>query len=208
MSTYGDMKARIADELSRTDLSSQIASEIQSAIFYYQDDRFYFDQRRDVTFNTVASQEFYSNSDITNFNLLIDLDAVTVTVNGNRFNVKPWPYPDLEMISVTTTTLGEPNYYAIYAQQMRLYPIPQQVYSVRLSGVFSLAAPVLDADSNAWTNDAEELIRARAKKKINLNYIKDTEQATIDQTSETEAYNGLINRTAKYLSTGQIVGSL
>lgn len=208
MSTYGDMKARIADELSRTDLSSQIASEIQSAIFYYQDDRFYFDQRRDVTFNTVASQEFYSNSDITNFNLLIDLDAVTVTVNGNRFNVKPWPYPDLEMISVTTTTLGEPNYYAIYAQQMRLYPIPQQVYSVRLSGVFSLAAPILDADSNAWTNDAEELIRARAKKKINLNYIKDTEQATIDQTSETEAYNGLINRTAKYLSTGQIVGSL
>lgn len=208
MATYGDMKARIADELSRTDLSSQIASEIQSAIFYYQDDRFYFDQRRDVTFNTVASQEFYSSSDITNFNLLIDLDAVTVTVNGNRFNVKPWPYPDLEMISVTTTTQGEPNYYAIYAQQMRLYPIPQQVYSIRLSGVFSLAAPILDADSNAWTNDAEELIRARAKKKINLNYIKDTEQATIDQTSETEAYNGLINRTAKYLSTGQIVGSL
>lgn len=208
MATYGDMKARIADELSRTDLSAQIASEIQSAIFYYQDDRFYFDQRRDVTFNTVTGQEFYTSTDITNFNLLIDLDAVTVTVNGNRFNVKPWPYPDLEMISVTTTTQGEPNYYAIYAQQMRLYPIPQQVYSIRLSGVFSLAAPVLDADSNAWTNDAEELIRARAKKKVNLNYIKDTEQATIDQTSETEAYNGLINRTAKYLSTGQLVGSL
>jgi hypothetical protein len=208
MSTYQNLQDRIADELKRADLTSQIALEIQSAIAYYQGTRFYFNERRDVTFNTVASQEFYTSSDIANLTLIQEFDAVTVTVNGNRFHVRHFPYQELEISSVTTTTLGEPNYYSFYAQQLRLYPIPQQVYAVRISGLFQVAAPSAGSDSNAWTNDAEELIRASAKKRVCLNYLLDTDQAAIYKGIETDILRNLEDVTVQMTASSRLVGSL
>lgn len=208
MATYQDMVTRIGDELARSDLSSQIQNEIQSAIVFYQDERFYFSEFRNTTWNTVIGQEFYSSTDIPNLALMLKLDAVTITVNQDRFKVRPWPYPNLEQMSVTTTTQGQPGYYAIYAQQIRLYPIPQQVYPMLFSGLFAVAAPVLLSDSNAWTNDAEELIRSRAKKNVCINIIKDAANAATANAQEQEAYDNLLILTSKKTASGQLMGSL
>jgi len=208
MANYQDMITRIADELSRSDLTTQIQNEIQSAIAYYQNERFYFNERRDVTWNTVIGQEFYTSTDIPDLSLLTQMDAMTITVNQDRFKVRPWPYPNLEQMSVTTTTQGQPGYYSIYAQQIRLYPIPQMVYPMRLSGLFVVAAPVNMSDSNVWTNDAEELIRARAKKNVCINIIKDAANAATAQAQETEAYRNIVIRTSQFTASGQFMGSL
>lgn len=59
MATYGDMQARIADELARTDLAAEIQNEIQTAISYYENERFWFNEGQ-WTFNTVNAQELYA----------------------------------------------------------------------------------------------------------------------------------------------------
>ena len=60
------MKARIADELGqRTDLTSQISFAISDAISFYNNERFIFNESRDITFSTVPAQEFYGAADNT-----------------------------------------------------------------------------------------------------------------------------------------------
>src|SRR5689334_5061353 len=60
--TVGDLaalKARIARDLNRTDLTTQIADEISSAIAYYRSHRFEFNEIQ-ATFSTVAFQDEYA----------------------------------------------------------------------------------------------------------------------------------------------------
>ena len=49
------MKARIADEFARDDLTEQIALAIVDAIKFYKDQRFEFNESRDITFATAPS---------------------------------------------------------------------------------------------------------------------------------------------------------
>jgi len=64
MTTLTLLKAEIADDLDRTDLTSAIASEITRAITYYQDTRFYFNETRDCVIATAADQRLYADEDV------------------------------------------------------------------------------------------------------------------------------------------------
>ena len=59
MATQGDMKTRIAQELRRDDLTTEIANAISSAITFYQYDRF-------PTFNTSTLQAAPASDSETN----------------------------------------------------------------------------------------------------------------------------------------------
>ena len=83
MSTFGNMMDRIADELDRTDLTSQIQKAIQTAIDRYERKRFWFNEARSITFNTVDGQEFYTSSDNSAIPNLLQIDVVRLTVSGS-----------------------------------------------------------------------------------------------------------------------------
>ena len=55
MATYGDIKTRVAGNLVRTDLGTEIGQAINDAINEYASTRFWFNETRSVTFNTVPS---------------------------------------------------------------------------------------------------------------------------------------------------------
>ena len=63
MTTLATLKSRIADDISRSDLTTQIANSITDAITYYQNRRFFFNETRSETFDTVAAQSLYRSSD-------------------------------------------------------------------------------------------------------------------------------------------------
>ena len=56
MSTFGALKTRIADELNRSDLTSQIASAVPRAIEYYARERFDFNEGRSTASTVVDNQ--------------------------------------------------------------------------------------------------------------------------------------------------------
>ena len=179
MSTYGDMQNRIADELgARSDLTSQIQLAIQTAIAKWERERFYFNEVRTANaFSTVKGQEFYGASDYAPLGTLAHIDKLSILISGNRFALTPRTAQYLEDVSVNSAVQGQPADYAYYGLQLRLYPIPDNAYPINILGTTRLAAISNPNDSNAWTNDAEALIRCEAKMDLYENTLQAPELA-------------------------------
>lgn len=207
MTTYATMRTRIQDELVNEGAltAAQVNNAIQSAIAHYQRERFYFNESRAQTFSTVASQEFYGSSDNTNIPNLSKIDRLTITVNGSRYELVERSWDWIDEMSVTTTSTGQPTDYCFYAQQIRLYPLPDAVYTVRISGLIRLTTLSGDTDTNAWMTDGEELIRARAKWDIGTNIFQDIDVATAAAGMEARAKSALKSETTRRLKS-QIKG--
>lgn len=164
MTTKAVMKTRIADELTRADLSQQIGYAIDDAIAAYQTERFYFNESRAITFSTVASQEFYTSADNAAIPDIMAIDSIGLVLGSTFDLLRRATNIELEELSDNGAASGQPFAYSFYEQQLRLYPVPSGVWTVRVSGHIKLSAPTSDDETgNAWMTDAERLIRSRAK---------------------------------------------
>jgi len=161
MTTYVTLRTRINDELDESLSDATVNAAIQTAIKFYERKRFWFNEKTG-TFATVGDQEYYgslANSDIPN---LVTIDSMVVTESSYK---SPMYSATMEMIDACQngSVTGLPKHFAYFNSQIRLYPIPDQVYTVTMAYQYRLTALSADADSNSWTTDAEALIRARAK---------------------------------------------
>lgn len=190
MATYADMRARIADELANDGdiTSAQINNAIQSAIRNYEAEGFWFNQKV-ATFSTVSGQEYYDSAALADIPDMVTIYAMRIMGSGS--GVAPIAGIDNETIedSQDGTVTGEPRFYTRFENKIRLFPIPSAVYSVRVSYVYKLAALVNDTDSNAWTNECEELIRQAAKKRLCLDILLADDMAARCAMMEKAAYD-------------------
>lgn len=201
------LKARIASEMHRSDLTTSIASAITTAINYYRSKRFEFNQLS-ASFNTVANTESYTSGDTGFPTDLGQLDTARITVSGTRYLLEPIGFAELQARSVTTSLTGPPTAYAWYAQKLYLHPIPDAVYAVLLSYLQREAAPANDADtSSVWTNQGEPLIRALAKKLLYRDVLRDPEGFQLAQAAETEALDVLLQESRRLQDDGSAMAS-
>jgi len=200
------MQDRIADELDRADLTTQIQRAIKSAIAHYEKQRFWFNESRNISFATVDGTEFYgssADSDIPNL-LYIDNLRVAITTT-DKYDLERKPYQYLDSISDSITAdEGQPTCYAYYAKQIRLYPIPDASYSIYGSGVMLLSELSATGDTNAWMTDGEELIRSRAKWDIFTHVVKDLESAGVMKSVEKDELKALIEASTSRNATGRV----
>ena len=195
MTDFATLKARIADELSRDDLTSQINNAVLDAVKRYETQPFWFNQT-EATLNTAANDEFYAlPSDF------LQIDSLRITYNEENDVLAPRSYRYIDDRSQIT---GEPTVYAIYRDQLRLYPIPDQVYPLTMAYIYRPAALSGDTDSNVWTTDAEELIRGAAARRLCLTVIRDPQAAALWAQVEYGALRALLSRTALSTTTGTL----
>lgn len=196
MSTLGDLKARIKNDIFREDLDQQIAESIGDAIRYYQRKRFFFNERRDVTFQTVPGQIWYGE-DVTS--VALDLDNVFyVRTDSDVSQLRRTDTEDFAYLTDASASRGEPFIYAYYGRQIGVYPIPDKAYTIRLIGQFKLGAPANDTVSdNPWTNEAFELIRCRAKAYLYAHHIQDPQMAVVFNGLERDELASLIGETTR-----------
>jgi hypothetical protein len=208
------LKARIATDLRRVDLGADIGYAIADAVAQYQPRRFAFNQTRD-NFDTIAGVDFYGarsagETYITQPNMIpgdvAEIDAVTLTYAGSRWTLDPWSFERGEESAASTTTQGQPRAWSWFGQQLRLYPTPDTAYVMTLSYLRRIPAPTADGDDNAWTTDAEQLIRACAKKILFRDVLRAPMSAAAAEAAEREVLARL-RRAARQLSTGSIAGS-
>jgi hypothetical protein len=196
MSTLSTMKSRIAAELCRTDLTSLIATAIQDAIDAYTDERFHFAESRAITFSTSDGQEFYDSDDAASIATINVIDYAVVYVGNDPHTLRYERPEDMEHLSVNGTQEGTPWSYTWYGDQIRLYPVPDQAYTVRIGAAVKVAAPATDGEaSNPWMTYAERLIRSRAKYELALHVLKDEALAATMAQGVTEAFDQLKSRT-------------
>lgn len=203
MTTLSIMKARIADELARDDLTSQIAYAISDAIGAYQDERWFFNESRAVTFSTVADQEFYDGDDAASIATVQKIDYVKLYVGDQPYDLEPLMPSEIESSATNGTSTGTPWSYCYYSESLRLYPVPDQAYTVRLGASILRAAPATDAEaSNPWMTHAERLIRSRAKLELALHVLKDEALAATMSQGVSEAWDQLKSRTNQITQVG------
>lgn len=205
MTTLATMRTRIGSEIRRPGLTSQIDAAIATAIGAYQSERWLFNERRNVTFSTVASQEFYTSSDHASIPLLVKLDYAKVYVGNTAYDLEPSDPSTMEGLSDSATNTGQPGEYVYYGESLRLYPVPDAVYTIRLAGVFVVAAPASDGEaSNPWMTTGERLIRSRAKLELALHVLFDQGMATAMGEATAEAWADLKRRSNTMTGSGRI----
>lgn len=184
MTNYLIMQNRIADELVRDDLATQIQRAINDAIKTWEGIRLKFNERR-YLINTVADDEFYDlaspdllladGSAIGTGEAIIELDSVTCTVNNFPYPLNPRTEGWFAR-NQTTTYTGQPDSFGIFENQLRLFPIPDAVYPINLAaGLARLSPNPLsgDTDTNAWMTEGEPLTRQQAKLLLYRDVLRD-----------------------------------
>lgn len=203
--TLDDLKSRIAREIHRSDLDTDIAVAVNRSIKFYQGRRFAFNQLR-TTFSTTAGTEFYTTDTAAPSTLPSDIgeiDLLTVTTSGTRWKLDEKSEAWIEAESQTTTSQSCPMCYSFYAGRLRLYPIPDQTYTLTISYLQKVDA---DAGSSVWTNEAEDLICHAAKKRLYRDVLRDTEAAQLSAQAEVDEFKRLM-KDARQLNTGSLRGS-
>lgn len=199
------LKARIASELHRSNLTSEIALAISSAIRFYRSQRFEFNEQQ-ASFNTVAAQEAYTTSVIPDD--IGAIDSLRVTANGRVLVLDPMTIHDVQHLNSTSTTNGVPDGFAFYAQQIFLTPIPDAIYAVSVSYQQRKDDPSSDGDdTTVWTNAAEPLIRAHAKRLIARDVMRDVTLMQLMQQAEDEARAMLLDESAQLQDDGPLGGN-
>lgn len=167
--SLGDMITRITSELSRTDISAEASAAIISAVDYYEDERFHFNEFT-TSITTSAGQAEYSLPD--DFQ---GMDSLLVTVNNYRYELEEKPYSWIVSIDSNPNYNGRPYDYGIFNLKFRLYPKPIDSYILTMNYVRELSISASLSATSPWFDEAEELIRTHAKVDILENVIRGKE---------------------------------
>lgn len=208
MTTFATMKARIADELARSDLTTQIATAVTSAIKHYERRRFWFNETTgSVTVS--AGAEFYGSADAAFLASLVQIDTARLALGSTYFQLRHEAWSVIDELASGTGVTGTPSHYSYYGQQLRLWPKPNASATLRLAYVMRPADPATDTESSVWTLPAfgEELIRTRAKVDLFENVIRDPGEADRLRVREQEILHALTRETGAKAASGRIVAS-
>lgn len=191
MSTLSLLKTRIADDLVRSDLTTQIGEAIEDAIEHYRTTRFWFNETRDATFATVAAQAVYDVDDDADIPLFFDIDQVFLVDGTQNYKLSKSDPQELEYLSDSGGSSSRPYRWAWFDRSFRLYPIPDAAYTIRPVGAIEKASPATDAETgNVWMTEAFELLRCHAKGLLAIHVIKHPLLATAMLGAELDGLGG------------------
>lgn len=207
-STFSNLVSQIADEID--DTTSEYAAQIQQSAFaairYCEREVYYFNETRDVTFQTVMGQEWYDGDDEPNIPTLVRIvEAYCEHQDGRRSTMGRASPSDMERVSDNTASRGEPDCWTYFGKRIRLYPIPERVYTIRLQlGPYRLAEITDASDSNVWTTDAFDMVKARSKYILYKDILKDAALAAEALNDYNDQHDALKAETSRRNATGCI----
>jgi hypothetical protein len=208
-STFSDLILQVADEIDDTtgEYAGQIQNACYAAIRYCEREVYYFNETRDVTFTTVDGQEWYGAADNSNIPTLVRIvDAYCERSDGERTRMRRVTPEEIELTADNSASSGEPYSYTYFGQRVRIYPIPDAtVYTIRLQlGPYRLATITDASDSNAWTTEAFDMVKARAKYIIYKDILKEADLAAEALNDYNDQHNALKAETSRRNARGYI----
>jgi hypothetical protein len=174
------MRARIASEIRRQNISSLIDDAIATAIGELEAERFYFNESREVTFDTVASQAFYTEADSAWIPRIRKFDYAFVYLGDQPYPLGQESPEQIEWLAMNGTNTGQPLQFSFYNEKIQLYPTPPEVYTIRFGALIQMPAPEEDDEAdNPWMTKAEKLVRCYAKHELYQHVLLDLEKAAL-----------------------------
>lgn len=167
--TYGTMQARIGNELKRPSLASEIQNAILSALDYYKRFPFRWNAARTTT-TTTDGVEYYGLPDD-----FIEAETMVLRDGNDLDDLEERSHFWIDIEKEWAAHTSRPYVFSVRADQFRLYPTPDDTYTLILTYRYELEKPSADADTSAWFTDGEELIRTHAKVDLLENVIRGPE---------------------------------
>jgi hypothetical protein len=206
MPTFGQMVGRIREDLDRgSNFDARIKQAIVDAIRFYRSNRLPFNTKRARAVTQPGQEHYPLPLD------WIEADFLRLETEGNRDPIRPVTYDWMEDHNRNDGNTGRPLKYAVQASELRLYPVPDRSYTLVLSFLYDLTGVSLsasDAESNAWTDEAEELIRKHAMSDLKVNYIGGADQIAEGQLLRRECSDEilpvLVSKAARQNSSGRM----
>lgn len=198
MSDFGTLQAKILDDINRDDMTAQVQDAIVAAVKFYDKKSSYWFQEERVETTVVPNQAYYSLPDDYHSKMLM-----TLTEDSDTYKVSPKDMGYIEENYEGFT--ARPCYFALWDNQIRLYPTPDQTatlnlfYQKRLNDVSATSTY-----TSEWLDDGYELIRARAKADVLLNTLHDTEAGSLAKQMEREEKDALDLANVRRKRTGKI----
>jgi hypothetical protein len=199
--TLGDLKARIADELARSDLTDQIALAIDDAIDTASSHRFWFNEVSGETLLLVPGQATYFDA---NVDAIVEIDNLYLLVGSQRRAIRVIGNKRMDALYEGNPSQGEPYLYARYGTSLKFYPTPQQAYTVIFDGMSRGDPAEDDSDSNVWTTYGEKYVRALAKRELYAHVIHDEEKAAVQDQLAQRYREDLLFQTESRMTTGEM----
>lgn len=169
MATLGEVTARIREDIDRgSDYDPRIRRAIAEAIRFYRSKRLGFNIKRAYATLTSGNEYVSLPTD------WVEADFLQLQDNTRREPMDEVTYDWIEDQRGDTEERGEPYKYAIQHRTLRLYPIPDRTYTLMLSFQYELkdvSISASDGATNAWLDEAEELIRKHAMGELYVLYI-------------------------------------
>jgi len=203
MPTLGELKSEIASDLVRKDLGAEIDRACIAAHRFYRARRLRFNEARTVM-NTAIGQGVYGVSSGLPADIL-EIDSISVDESGWRRLLCQAGSDEIEAMDSPNSTHSVPDVWSIRGEELRLWPVPNKAYPLTIFYLQDLPLPA-DGASNAWTNQAGDLIKAHAKRIIARDKLRDFEYAASQASAEAEALSILVSESGMQQSTGRIRG--
>jgi hypothetical protein len=198
---FGSLKALIASDLRRSNLTTEIATAVLDAIRDHSTERFWWNDTAPQPYtltiapnagapgsgvpgNTNPQGDVYFLSPQGNIQEFVKIDMVRALIPGVWYTVKATDWTTIEFF-YSTLSNGQPSWWAYNNGYLRIYPLPSMSYPLRIFGQFRWPALVNDTDQNPWTDDGRNLIRYTALKRLYSYPIRDAQQvANAEQAGE------------------------
>lgn len=206
MTTRSDIEAQIADDLARSDLTTQIRNGVDAAIRAYRFERLGFNEAYRVTATASISANYLALSSLSVRFRKVDRIRL-LRDSGDYLDLYRRDY-DWIMSRQDDRVLSMPIEYAVYNNTIHFDTIADDTYTLAIDGVKELGtgttASFSAGDASAWFNEARELVRHRAKREVYAHVLKDMELASAAAAAEKDAFNVLKSELDQVASTGFI----
>lgn len=175
--TLSDMRTRLASELRRPDLTTDMLNNaISDSISFYQTERFRFsdvDPANPDTFNTVIGRDVYDSNDAAILGTMHKVDRVYILIGNNNQVVTAEQPAVLRLYNQQNLMVGQPDSWAYEGNKLILSPIPSSAWQITIEAFRNVGAPASDSEANnPWMTDAEILIRCRAKYELAVHIMR------------------------------------
>lgn len=177
MATITELKAKIANDLTRSDLTTQIDEAIQEAVDFYHPEVLWFQEDRASNTTSIGEPLYPLPEDY------LSLDSFYITVNSSKYPLNQLGMHEFEEKYTDTEEQGEPCDFCIYDQQLKLGPTPSEEWPITLHYIRFIDAPA-SGENNYTSRLVKQLISARAKHIIYADTIKDSAQASVQGARE------------------------
>lgn len=160
MPTYGDIQTNIATTLSRSDLTTSIQEAIKRAVRHYERNLFWFNLSEDSFVGSSTPKRHWT---ISSTNTLLDVQQVVVNYNSGRYELGKANLEEIRGADATNLN-GLPSKWA-YDPVGNVIAFDTNLnVTATVSYTFVKKMTTLSAagDSHEFTNNASDLIEARA----------------------------------------------